>query len=119
MSCTQQTTSDEESNDIILVDIAEFSDIVSRVDSIQIVDVRTAKEHELSSIPGAVNIDYWGDNFVNQIEALDKERPVVVYCAAGVRSAKAADKFKELGFKQIYDLEGGMRAWHTRPVSGN
>jgi rhodanese-related sulfurtransferase len=42
---------------------------------------------------------------------LDKNKPVLVYCAAGGRSASAAKDLKKAGFKKVYDLEGGYDAW--------
>lgn len=114
-ACTssQQEVKEEQST-ITLVDIGTFHELMENKD-LQIVDVRTAQEHELSSIPGSINIDYWSKDFTQEVLHLDKQRPVAVYCAAGARSAKAATKLKDLGFKEIYDLDGGMRAWHTGP----
>ncbi|MBK7935980.1 MAG: rhodanese-like domain-containing protein [Lewinellaceae bacterium] len=35
----------------------------------------------------------------------------MVYCAAGSRSSSAAEQLKKMGFKNVYDLDGGMTAW--------
>jgi rhodanese-related sulfurtransferase len=42
---------------------------------------------------------------------LDKKKPVAVYCRSGMRSANAANILKEMGFKKIYNLDGGYLAW--------
>lgn len=77
----------------------------------QIVDVRTSEEYAEGHIANAMNIDVTADDFESKIESLDKEKPVMVYCKAGGRSAKAAAILKEKGFKNVYDLDGGMIGW--------
>jgi rhodanese-related sulfurtransferase len=58
-----------------------------------------------------VNYGFYASDFAQKIAKLDKNRPVMVYCAAGGRSASAASQFKKLGFAKVYDLDGGMGAW--------
>jgi rhodanese-related sulfurtransferase len=77
----------------------------------QVVDVRTQGEYNNGHLAGAVLIDYYKDDFKAKLSKLDKNKPVFVYCAAGSRSGSASDLLAELGFKQIYDLKGGMNAW--------
>lgn len=111
----EEGAADNEAKVITLVNIVEFHELLEQQEELQLVDVRTPKEFELDRIPGAVNIDYWADDFASRAALLDKNKPVALYCAAGRRSAEAASKLKEMGFKKIYDLDGGMRAWHTGP----
>jgi rhodanese-related sulfurtransferase len=89
---------------------AEFSELMKKSGA-QLIDVRTSREFSNGFIEGAKNIDYNGDSFEKQIKKLDKNNPVLVYCAAGGRSENAAELLKEWGFKEIYDLEGGYNAW--------
>ena len=78
----------------------------------QIVDVRTANEVLQGKIQGSINIDYFKTNFKEiAVSKLDKSKPVLVYCAAGGRSASAAKDLKKAGFKKVYDLEGGYDNW--------
>ncbi len=77
----------------------------------QIVDVRTPSEFKSGYIAGAKNINYYDDDFAQQIALLDKTKPVAVYCAKGGRSASAAEEFTKLGFSKVFDLQGGMSAW--------
>ena len=80
--------------------------------SAQIVDVRTSKEVAEGKIAGSMNIDYFSASFIATAQKkLDKNKPVLVYCAAGGRSASAAKDLKKAGFKKVYDLEGGYDAW--------
>ena len=61
----------------------------------------------------AQNCDVLADDFTEKVAVLDKEKPVMVYCKMGGRSSKAAAKLKELGFKHITDLEGGIMNWES------
>lgn len=92
------------------VDKTEFSKLMKKPGS-QLIDVRTSREFASGFIAGAKNIDYNGDSFDKQIKKLDKNKPVLVYCAAGGRSENAAELLKEWGFKEVYDLIGGYNDW--------
>ena len=78
---------------------------------VQLVDVRTPKEFSQGHLENAVNIDFLADDFDAITANLDKEKPVMVYCKSGGRSAKASARLKELGFKTITDLDGGIINW--------
>jgi len=80
-------------------------------DGVQIVDVRTPNEYAQGNINGSTNIDYFGDDFQSKLSALDKSKPVLVYCAVGGRSGKAAKVMKKMGFMVVYDLKGGYNNW--------
>ncbi len=83
-----------------------------------VVDVRTPMETKQGKIPGALEIDFYADDFKEQINRLDKNKTVMVYCRSGGRSAKAAEIMKEMGFKKIVNLENGFMEWQkqTLPV---
>ncbi|WKK66138.1 rhodanese-like domain-containing protein [Lutimonas zeaxanthinifaciens] len=78
---------------------------------ILLIDVRTPEEYASGHIENAVNIDFYADNFQEQIEVLDRSQPVYVYCKKGGRSSNAAQKMKDMGFKSVYDLDGGILQW--------
>ncbi|MDK2770621.1 rhodanese-like domain-containing protein [Flavobacterium haoranii] len=78
---------------------------------VQILDVRTEGEFAEGHIQDAQNIDVLQDDFKEKVATLDKNKPVMVYCKMGGRSAKAAGILKEMGFTTIVDLEGGYTAW--------
>jgi thioredoxin 1 len=77
----------------------------------QLVDVRTPEEYNANHLAGALNIDYNGEAFEQMLQSLDKNKPVLVYCLVGGRSGKAAKALESKGFKEIYDMQGGMSAW--------
>ncbi len=77
-----------------------------------ILDVRTDAEIEEGIIPNAIHIDiYKGQEFINEIEELDKSKSYYVYCRSGNRSGQACKIMEELGFDKTYNLEGGMLQW--------
>ncbi len=82
-----------------------------------LVDVRTAAEFSEGKIEGASNVDWMGDDFEIKIQELDKETPVYIYCTVGgKRSVDSMQKMKELGFKEVYNLEGGLVAWNEKKL---
>lgn len=76
-----------------------------------LLDVRTTVEYSNGHLISAVNIDYYKDNFDDEIDKLDKLKPIVVYCKSGGRSSKSALKLVEKGFKKIFNLKGGFDQW--------
>ncbi len=93
------------------VDNAVFAEKLAGGD-VQLVDVRTPGEYAKGAIEGAVNMNYHDRDFVEQAAGkLDKRKPVLLYCAGGVRSAKAAKILEKQGFTEIYDLKSGYSGW--------
>lgn len=76
-----------------------------------ILDVRTAEEYAAGHIPGAVLIDVKKPDFAGRIEKLDKSKTYLVHCRSGVRSVTACTVMEKAGFKDCYNLLGGIRAW--------
>lgn len=104
ISCTQRP-------EIVIetVDQTTFKQLI--LQDLPLLDVRTPSEYASGHIDKAVNIDYNASDFEAQIKALDREQPFLIYCAVGGRSAKAAARMQALGFKKIYELQGGYRNW--------
>lgn len=90
---------------------AEEMQTILELEDAQLVDVRTPTEYEEIRIANSQNIDYMSPTFDDDVSKLDKNKPIIVYCKSGGRSAKCAKKLKEAGFKKIYDLEGGISKW--------
>lgn len=106
-----QTTSKEVKTNLTPI---EFSDKMKELPSAPILDVRTPDEFSGGHIANAVNYNWKGTEFGKQIAPLDKSKPVFVYCLSGGRSGAAASKMRENGFKEVYELEGGMMAWRSQ-----
>lgn len=81
------------------------------VHKLVLLDVRTPKEFESGHIEGALNINLFDEDFNTQVQHLNKETPVYVYCKLGGRSLKAQHRLMELGFSKVINLEGGYDAW--------
>ena len=104
--------------EIIKVNPDEYEKVIKDKD-VQLVDVRTPKEYTIDHLKGAVNIDFKKRTFPDYVTILDKNKPVAVYCRSANRSGKAALIMQSLGFKKIYDLGGGIKAWRAsnKPLS--
>ncbi len=109
----------EKTTKIRVISTQEFKSKLK--ENVQLIDVRTPSEFSEGYISNAENINLMNSDFEDEIENLDKEKPVYIYCRSGQRSNKAAKKMIELGFKEIYDLEGGITSWekHGENVERN
>jgi len=77
-----------------------------------ILDVRTPEEVEDGYIPNSTNIDiYLGQEFINEVQKLDKSKNYYIYCRSGNRSGQACAILNSLGFQNTYNLEGGFMNW--------
>lgn len=112
VSCNGQTSKNIENNSP-----EAFAKKINETPKPQIIDVRTPEEFASEHLDNAVNVNWLGDNFVSSVEKFDKSKPVFVYCKSGGRSAKAAAKLEELGFKKIHQLEGGLMKWNALGLS--
>lgn len=108
MSCNGQ--SKKEVNNI---KPEEFAQKIKSTSQPQILDVRSPKEFSDQHLENAVNINWNGDDFDKKVAELDKSKPVFVYCLSGGRSSKAAGKLADLGFKEVYEMDGGIVKWNA------
>lgn len=76
-----------------------------------LVDIRTPKEVSEGHIADAVFIDFMGEDFEQKLQGLNKKKTYYVYCRSAKRTIPATEKMKELGFKNVYMLEGGLNNW--------
>lgn len=111
-SCNGQNTKNSKT-----IDAKSFSEKIATTPNPQILDVRTPEEFSSDHIDKAVNVNWLGDNFVAEAEKLDKTKPVFVYCKSGGRSQSAVQKLEELGFTNIYQLQGGILKWDAAGLS--
>ena len=91
------------------VDAERFAEVIEN-DEVQIIDTRTPAEFSEGHIPGAVNIDIDGADFEAKVAALDKSRPVAVYCRGGRRSKEAAKHMVSCGL-DVTELSEGILSW--------
>ncbi|NJM24630.1 MAG: rhodanese-like domain-containing protein [Bacteroidia bacterium] len=74
-------------------------------------DVRTTPEIAQGFIEGAIQMDFNDRKFKNNLATLDKDKTYFVYCASGIRSARALAIMKDMGFARVHHLAGGLAAW--------
>lgn len=82
-----------------------------------ILDVRTPEEFLGEHIENAVNLDYYSDTFRNDLDKLDKNKTYLIYCRSGSRSEKALNIMKELDFKEVYNMSGGIIKWKSEGLT--
>lgn len=95
------------------IDAAAFSTGIQKDSLAYVIDVRTPEEFNNEHLANALNYNINDNSFESRIGKLDTNLPVYVYCLAGSRSARAAETMLALGFKNIYNLSGGIGAWHA------
>jgi adenylyltransferase/sulfurtransferase len=91
---------------------AELKEMQDRGDSLLLVDVREPAEWEIVRIPGAVLIPK-GD-LPSKLAELPQDKPVIMYCKTGIRSAETLALLKNAGFSDAKHVQGGISAWATQ-----
>ena len=110
-----QSCKEESTSAIEVISPQEVYDAVySKDTSAQLVDVRTDAEYTVSHLKNAQNICVTNNDFKEKVKTLNKNEPVYVYCKKGGRSAQAAKILTEMGFKKVYDLQGGITNWEEK-----
>jgi rhodanese-related sulfurtransferase len=120
---TNPTTGDAQSSTLRSLTPREAHELVQRNKDnpdFVILDVRTPEEVNSAYINRAINIDYYHPGFQVDLGKLDKTKTYLVYCRTGSRSESAFAVMKELQFKEVYLLDGGITAWRAAgyPVTG-
>lgn len=92
------------------VDADKFKSLIDEGNGL-LLDVRIPGEVANGTIEGSTNINFNSPTFKSDVEKLDKDKPVYVFCASGRRSGNAMRMMKDMGFKEIYNLNGGYRGW--------
>ena len=103
------------------MEVKEFAELIAdsiachtqtfRSENVVILDVRKADEFAEGHIKGAILIDQFQSDFMEQAKAkLPKDKTIAIYCRSGRRSANAAGKLADVGYKCV-TLKGGILAW--------
>ena len=86
-------------------------DAEARLDQATFVDVREQDEHDQGTIPGSVFIPRGHLESQAETKLLDRDQPIILYCAGGNRSAFAAETLQQLGFTDVVSMAGGFGRW--------
>jgi len=99
------------------VNVKDFSNLIASGNGI-LLDVRTPEEYAEGHLEGCTLMDFNSPAFADEVAKLDRDKAVYVYCRSGARSGRAADMMTDMGFKEVYNLEGGIVAWQQsgKPV---
>jgi sulfur-carrier protein adenylyltransferase/sulfurtransferase len=87
------------------------NDVAARLDHFTLLDVREPEEYEQGAVPGAVHLPRGNLEFSVEGRLPDKNAPIAVYCAGGVRSAFAAKTMQDLGYTDVVSVIGGFNKW--------
>ncbi len=93
------------------LDANSFEKKLSETEDAILVDVRTEEEHYNTRIPGSILINVYEPGFMNEIEKLDKDKSIFVYCHSGGRSSMVCEQMMKIGFTKVYNLEDGIVSW--------
>lgn len=88
---------------------------------VQLLDVRTAGEYQNAHIKNSLQADWVNfDQFKDRVQYLDKNKPIMIYCASGGRSSAAAEWLRKNGYSNVQELKGGLTAWKAtdKPTEG-
>ena len=111
-SCQGTGTGTEQGGIKKNIPVSEFEQKLTAAE-VQLIDVRTPGEYENGHLKNAVNIDINSGDFEQRIGKLDKKRPVLVYCLSGGRSGRAASQMQDMGFSEVYNMDGGIMKWQN------
>lgn len=111
LSAISTIAQDKQHNAFTDVSVQQFKHLIDSLQGEVVVDLRTPEELRRGKIPGAIVIDFFGPDFEPSIEALDKNKVYLLYCASGGRSGETLELMQKKGFQKVYNLEGGFTGW--------
>ncbi len=109
--CAERITAIQVIKDISVKEVYDSIGKNKDNQSFIIIDVRTPEEFANEHIENALNLDYYSDKFRDELNKLDKEKTYLIYCRSGNRSGKALSTMKELAFREVYNMLGGIIQW--------
>lgn len=92
------------------VSSTDFNKLTAKKDGV-IIDVRTLSEFEDGHLKEAAQLNYYAWSFKENLLLLPKDKPIYVYCKTGYRSKNTAKILIENGYKNIFNLENGIKEW--------
>lgn len=97
----------------------EFNDALNNSKNAVVLDVRTPGEFNSGHLANALNIDWNNASSEAELKKLDPTKEYFVYCLSGGRSSSAAEFLRANGFKNVYELNGGMMKWRAAGLPEN
>lgn len=93
----------------------EFRQWLAEGRDLTILDVREANDHAHSRIEGAINIPRGVVELEIEDSVPNREKTIVAYCGGGGRSSMVADVLGQMGYRNVYSLQGGYKQWKEKP----
>jgi phage shock protein E len=87
--------------------------IADAPENLVVLDVRTPEEFDEGHIADAVMLDFYRDDFADELAKLDPDVPYVLYCRSGNRSGQTLAIMDSLGFTEVTEVDGGVINWQT------
>ena len=112
IGCSQSQPQTQNSDVVLLVTPKVFSEQLTSEKGI-LLDVRTPAEWKKGHLKNARHLDLFRDDFEEELTKLDTNATIYVYCAAGGRSAEAAEMLHQKGFHKVVDMDGGFMRWKS------
>ncbi len=98
------------SGSVPYISAEEFGNLQHSSGSLRILDTREKEEYQVSHIPGSSWVGY--ESFApKRVKAFEESDTIVVYCSVGYRSEKIGEKLRAMGYKNVYNLYGGIFEW--------
>lgn len=94
----------------------ELEQIVSDPKGAVFIDVRSPEECAEGMVKGAININLFDPNFMEEVSKLDKNKDYYMICRSGGRSGSACGAMDQIGFTSVTNMVGGMLAWSGEVV---
>lgn len=77
----------------------------------QLLDLRTPEEFATGHLENATLMNFYDADFRDRLLTMNRHQPTIIYCRSGNRSGQALEMMRELGFRNVYDMQGGIMAW--------
>jgi rhodanese-related sulfurtransferase len=90
----------------------EFERMMKENPNAVVLDIRSQMELSEGYIEGSTLMDMWSPDFMQKIQEMDRDKTYMLYCRSGNRSGHVCDLMAQMGFKNVYNLNGGILAWH-------
>ncbi|TVQ42128.1 MAG: rhodanese-like domain-containing protein [Saprospirales bacterium] len=93
------------------INVQQAKDLIENGKEVQILDVRTEGEWRSGIVQNSILINLYDQQFHQKVQELNKEKPVVIICRSGNRSNQAMRAMSQMGFKELYNVRGGVNSW--------
>lgn len=91
------------------ITVTEMLEMIKTTENVVLLDVRSTSEYKEGHISGSINIPVYDLVKVAGSRLKNKESIIIAYCSAGTRSKRAVQILRKLGYKNLYNIEGGIK----------